>query len=337
MAAQIDVYRDWLGIKDTARPLNYYQLLRLPKFEDDPGKVRAHYRKMNAHVRKFASGDYASESQALLNELAKAMLCLTDINRKREYDASLGRTQEAEGLARSIEEILLVRHIIDQDQLGRARSYASAVGLDIHEALIQQKTVAPEAAMMAYAESLGLPYLDLSDIEVDRRLLKRTPTALPRQHSCVPVLVEGGEVLVASPHPLVPEVEENLRLLLGMPVRTVLCTAGAANQLVAEHFPRDRVGPPMGSRPKAAAKPSAPAAPPKPAREKVYLTREEKFRRRAMFGMIAFNLTVILLMVFFTYYRGGMPFVAAGDFFIAVVGAFTAAAATFGITAWWDG
>jgi len=334
MAAQIDVYREWLGIKETARPLTYYQLLRLPQFEDDPGKVRSHYRKMNAHVRKYASGDYATESQELLNELAKAMLCLTDINRKREYDASLGRTQEAQGLYRSIEEILLGRHMIDQAQLDRARNYANAVGLDIHEALIQQKTIAPEAAMMAYAESIGLPYLELPDIEVDRRLLRRTPTALPRQHSCVPVLVEGGEVLVASPHPLVPEVEENLRLLLGMPVRTVLCAAGAVNQLVAEHFPRDRVGPPMGSPAKPAA--AVPSAPPKPPREKVYLTKEEKFRRRAMFGMIAFNITVILMMVFFTYYRGGMPFVQGTDFAVALLGACTTAAAAFGVTAWWD-
>ena len=29
MAEQLDVYREWLGIKDPARPLNYCQLLRV--------------------------------------------------------------------------------------------------------------------------------------------------------------------------------------------------------------------------------------------------------------------------------------------------------------------
>ena len=56
--ATLDVYRDWLGIKEAERPLNHYQLLRLKKFEDDPEKIRGHYRKLNAHVRKYAAGQY---------------------------------------------------------------------------------------------------------------------------------------------------------------------------------------------------------------------------------------------------------------------------------------
>ena len=67
MAQELDVYRQWLGITETQRPLNYYQLLRLKTFEDDVAKIRAHYRKLNAHVRKFAAGDYAEASQDLLN------------------------------------------------------------------------------------------------------------------------------------------------------------------------------------------------------------------------------------------------------------------------------
>ena len=34
MAKELDVYRDWLSITETARPLNHYQLLRLKSFED---------------------------------------------------------------------------------------------------------------------------------------------------------------------------------------------------------------------------------------------------------------------------------------------------------------
>ena len=97
MPQTLDVYRDWLGIKETNRPLSYYQLMRLKKFEDDQAKIREHYRKMNAHVRKYAAGDFAKQSQDLLNELSRAMLCLTDVRRKREYDASMGRKDAGEG------------------------------------------------------------------------------------------------------------------------------------------------------------------------------------------------------------------------------------------------
>lgn len=240
MEKQLDVYRDWLGITETVRPLNHYQLLRLEMFEDTADKIRAHYRKMNEHVRKYATGEFSEQSQSLLNQLAKAMLCLTDTQRKREYDASLGRKVEVEGRRRTFEEILLANKVVDQAQLEKARSFADAVGLDIHQAVMQQKLATPEVVMMTYAESIGLPYLDLSDLGVDAQLAQMIPPNLARQHSCVPVMADGQQLLMASPSPLIPDVEEELRLRMEMPVRTVLCTPAQINEAIAQFFPRPR-------------------------------------------------------------------------------------------------
>src|SRR3990172_6725775 len=239
MAEPLDVYRDWLGIADAARPLNDYQLLRKKKLEDNVEKIRAHYRKLSTQVRKYATGKYAAESQKLLNELAKAMLCLTDLQRKREYDASLGREATGEGKRRTFEEVLLANKLIDQEQLKKARNYATAVNVEIRDAVLQQKLAAPEAVMLAYAESAGLPYVELEDVGIDEQLVPQIPPSTARQHSCVPVMIDQGQLLMASPNPLVPDVEENLRLRLGMPVRTVLCTPASVNQAIAKHYPRD--------------------------------------------------------------------------------------------------
>jgi hypothetical protein len=237
MATQIDVYKEWLQIADAERPLNHYQLLRLKKFEDDAAKIRGNYRKMNAHVRKYAAGDYAQQSQDLLNELAKAMLCLTDRARKEEYDASLGR--EATGGRRySFEQLLVGRRIITAEQLAKARNYANAVGLDLRDAVTQQKMAAPDVVMQVYAEGLGLPYIELADIGLDLELVPKVPAQIARQHSCAPVLVDDGTLLMASPNPLRPEVEDELRLRLGMPVRTVLCTAASMNEAIGQHYSR---------------------------------------------------------------------------------------------------
>lgn len=238
MAKQLEVYRDWLGITETARPLTHYQLLRLNKFEDDPAKIRLHYRKMNAHVRKFASGDFAQQSQELLNELAKAMLCLTDTRRKGEYDASLGRAETSKRRKHTLEEILVGRKIIDATGLEKARNLARAINLEIRDAVIQQKVPA-DVVMMAYAESLGLPYIDLGDVGVSEELAPKVPAVLARQHSCVPVMADHGELLMASPNPLAPDVEEELRLRFGMPVRTILCTPADVNAAVGKYYPKE--------------------------------------------------------------------------------------------------
>lgn len=265
MPKPIDVYHDWLGIKEAQRPLNHYQLLRLKPFEDDPGKVREHYRKMYAHVRKFAAGDYAQQSQALLNELSRAMLLLTDAQRKREYDASLGRKGSAGG-RRTLEEILLARQAVDAAGLAKARNYANAVGVEVRDALLQQRLAAADVVMPAYAESVGLPYLELGEIELSVELLKRVPAVLARQHSCAPVMIDDGTLLVASPNVLHPTVEDELRLRVGMPVRCVLCSPADIHSVVNQHYPKEAAaaemaGGAVGKRPEPAPKPQPAAAP----------------------------------------------------------------------------
>jgi hypothetical protein len=236
---QLDVYRDWLKIEETARPLNHYQLLRVKQFEDDPAKIRANYRQLNAHVRKFASGNYAQQSQDLLNELAKAMLCLTDSRRKSEYDTSLGRGGTGEQKRRTFEEILLGRKLLDSAQLDKARNLAKAIGVDLRDAVMQQKLAAPDAVMQAHAESLGLPYVELSDLTIDESLIPKVPATLARQHSCAPILIDEGQLLLASPNLIAADVEENLRMRFGMPIRMVICTPTGMNEVIGKHYSRE--------------------------------------------------------------------------------------------------
>jgi len=247
MAKQLDVYREWLGITDTDRPLNHYQLLRIKKFEDDPSRIRKHYRQMNAHVRKYSGGEFAQQSQALLNELAQAMLCLTDLKRKREYDASMGRPDQGDTGRATFEELLLRRKLVDTAQLEKARNFASAVGLETRDAVVQQKLMAADVAMQVYAESQGLPYVELSDVGVSEEMVPKIPAILARQNSCVPVMMHEGLLLMASPNPLGPDVEEELRLRVGASIRTVLCTPSSIHELVNQYYPKEKAAAEMAA------------------------------------------------------------------------------------------
>ena len=51
----------------------------------------------------------------------------------------------------------------------------------------------------------------------------------------------------------------------------------------------------------------------------MYLTDEEKFRRRMMVSIIAFNVAVISVMVLFTSLRGGMHLMHFFDFVVALL------------------
>jgi hypothetical protein len=298
---EIDVYKDWLGITETARPLNHYQLLRLKQFEDDAGKVRENYRKMNAHVRKYGAGEYGPLSQKLLNELAKAMLCLTDSRRKSEYDATLGRTETAAGTRPTFEQMLLARKVVDQTALNKARSFGSTIGLELPDALVQQKAAPADTVMALYAQSLGLPFVDLNDIQIDQSLVPRVPTYLARQHSCVPIMIDDGTVLMATSNSHLLEVEEELRLRIGLPVRPVMCTNAQMNECIAKYYPKDAAVAEMAAKsaapPPAAAAPAAggSAAASAPAAN-VPLSAEAKKKAKQV-ALVAFNFGFMLTII----------------------------------------
>jgi hypothetical protein len=325
---EIDVYKDWLGITETARPLNHYQLLRLKQFEDDPAKVRDNYRKMNAHVRKYGAGEYGPLSQKLLNELAKAMLCLTDARRKGEYDATLGRKEAAAGAKQSFEQMLLARKIVDANQLNKARTFANTVGLELRDAIVQQKFASADAVMPVYAESIGLPFIDLGDIQVDQSLVPRVPTYLARQHSCAPVMIDDGMVLMATPHPLLPDVEEELRLRIGMPVRTLLCTSAQMNECIGKYYPKDAAVAEMASKsaaPPAAAAPAAAGGAPAPAPVSAAEIAAAK-KQAKQFAILGFNFGFMLTLIGY-YLTAAKPKTTTGVMFALAAGAVVAAIA----------
>ncbi len=330
MAKEIDAYREWLGIPDTVRPPNYYQLLRVKVFEDNVAQIRENYRKLNAKVRTYATGDFAAVSQRLLNELAKAMLCLTDAQRKREYDVTLGRKDAGGGRRRTLEEILLANKVVDTAQLTKARQFAAAVGLELRDAVVQQKMAPPDAVMLCYAESIGLPYVDLADVGVAESIVPKIPAPLARQHSCVPVMIDGNQLLMASPNPLVPDVEEELRLRFDMPVRTVLCTPASINAAVQKYYARDL----PADAPRTARRAAKAAADDEEEDDRPPATpqaRAETLRQQIQYSFIAFNIGVVL--VTFLLWMFGRPVTttggAAGVMGLAVVVGLIAGAITF--------
>jgi len=253
----MDFYKEWLGIPEGPRPPDHYELLRCRRFEDDVEKIRGFYKKLNAHVRKYATGQYSIQSQELLNELAKAMLCLTDPDRKREYDESLGREFEPEkdqyGRAPLLD-VLVQQGTISRDQQREVESFADARGLSIRDAVVQMKLAEADVAARALARQLGFSFVDLDDMLPEDNALDRVPRSLVKKHSFVPLFIDDDRLLIACADEIEHELEDELRLRYGVPVRPVLTTPRAINQAIAKYYA-------PGARDEAKLAPATQAAP----------------------------------------------------------------------------
>lgn len=236
--ADIDVYKEWLGIPEGERPPDYYTLLRLIQFEDDAEKIRGNYRKLNAHVRKYSTGQYLKPSQELLNELAKAMLCLTDPDGKREYDESLGREFDDGGgeEVRTVLDYLVANNLIKRSQVSEIEHFADARGLSHRDAVIQMKLVEPPDAARALAVELRMSFVDLDDMLPEDDVLDRLPRHVVKRHSCLPLFEDRGRLLVACVGEPAPELEDEVRMRFNMPMRGVLALPRSVNQAIAKYY-----------------------------------------------------------------------------------------------------
>lgn len=235
----IDVYKEWLGIPEGPRPPDHYQLLRLVQFEDETEKIRKNYKKLNAHVRKYATGQYSIESQGLLNELAKAMLCLTDDELKQEYDQSLGRViddRDATTGRRPLLSYLQEDGVISSDQVREVKSHAERAGLSLRDAVVQMKLAEPDVAARALARELGRPFVDLAEVLPDDSILDQVPRSVVRRHVCLPLFVDNGGLVVACVDDPDSELEDEVRLRFNLPIHPVLATPLAINQAIAKYY-----------------------------------------------------------------------------------------------------
>lgn len=244
----MDVYKEWLGIPEGNRPPDHYELLRLVQFEDDFEKIQAHYKKLNAHVRKYASGKYQQESQDLLNEIARAMLCLTDPERKRYYDEEMGRVYEDdlnEMGHLSMGNWLVARGHITKDQLSEAESYAEVRGLELRDALVQTRVTDAELATKAYAEELGHSFVDLEIVLPDETVLDQVPRKTVKKYSILPLFIDDDRILVACIYEPTQLLEDEFRLRFNLPMHPVMAAPLQIQQAIAKYYPpgvREDVG-----------------------------------------------------------------------------------------------
>ena len=89
MSDSMDPYYTWLGIRPEERPINHYRLLGLSLFEQDPTVIANAADQRMTFLKTFQTGPHGRLSQELLNEAARARICLLNPDKKSQYDAEL--------------------------------------------------------------------------------------------------------------------------------------------------------------------------------------------------------------------------------------------------------
>ena len=91
---QFDPYHSWLGIPPRHQPPDHYRLLGVQTFETDLDVIANAAGRQMGHVRTYQTGQHSDLSQKILNEIAKAKVCLLNPDKKASYDDRLRSKQQ---------------------------------------------------------------------------------------------------------------------------------------------------------------------------------------------------------------------------------------------------
>jgi hypothetical protein len=193
---------------------------------------------------------------------------------------------------RKLETILMADGLVSAEQLKQIARYAHAVGIDLYEAVLQKKIAPPDAVMMAYAESIGLPFVHLADISIDEEVAAQIDPMTARQYSIIPISIDQKYVLLATTKPIVPDVADELRMIFNLPVRCVICTPSELGDAIAKHYPR---GATRVAKMEQGDTPAPPSQPVPKKSEPVEPMNDAERKDRLLKTVIAFNFTVALV------------------------------------------
>jgi type IV pilus assembly protein PilB len=125
---------------------------------------------------------------------------------------------------RALGEILVEDGLITEEQLDQARHESEQSGKSLGRTLIDMGLVNEAALVKALATQIGLPFMDLSDFQIDMTAASLVPQSLAKRYTALPIAFEEETLIVAMSDPGNVFAVDDIRTLTGRDIRIVVST-----------------------------------------------------------------------------------------------------------------
>ena len=98
-------------------------------------------------------------------------------------------------------DLLIKKGIITEGQINKAKEEAMKTGMTTEKALEKLGFISEVDIAVVYADSLGIPFIDLSDYLIDPEVIKLVPEAVANKYKAVPLFKIGNSLTVAMADP----------------------------------------------------------------------------------------------------------------------------------------
>jgi len=135
----------------------------------------------------------------------------------------------------SLGELLQQRKVITAAQLKQAKA-ARKPSERIEHCLVRLGFINERDYLAIYSEQLSIPLVDLSEIPIDVEVLKQNPSKVVHRDRVIPIDRHDGTIRVATNNPFNLSAFDELRMLMGAKIETVLATTEEISRIIKQHF-----------------------------------------------------------------------------------------------------
>jgi len=135
-----------------------------------------------------------------------------------------------------IGQILKEQKVLNEGQVQQALQVQRSQGGAIGQILIELGAITPAQLSIALGLQQGLSWIDLSKVEVAPAVARRLDASSAQVFKVVPVREEGGDLLVAIADPVNAGFLDELKFLVGSPVRLLIADPQQVETKIAELY-----------------------------------------------------------------------------------------------------
>jgi type II secretion system protein E len=135
-----------------------------------------------------------------------------------------------------IVQALKEKGLLTPEQLEIAQTAPKSPGEHISQTLVRLGLITEDKILRILAESLGLEYVDLSEVVIDQRVIDSVPAKFAMRKKLLPLKRDTETLVVATSDPVHLKALDELRVLLNCEIQTVVGSTNEIDRLLKKYY-----------------------------------------------------------------------------------------------------
>ena len=137
---------------------------------------------------------------------------------------------------RKIGEILISLNMLTQEQLERCLELQGSTQMRLGEILVAEGFLSKEQLNTVLGSQIGVPYIDLSMVDIEPNVPKLISESLARKHCVIPIKLEHNVLTLVMADPFDIVARDDVKLITGLQPDVIMSSRSEIEQAINTHY-----------------------------------------------------------------------------------------------------